>query len=473
VATAPEDTDLDMARDDGQRAADDGAAAADGGEAAPAPDVAEESTPARERRNIRNLSRYTVWQGVIAAVIATFIPVFAVRAGASTFEVGLMTSLPALVAVALSIPVAPWVVRQPNLVRLVCVTVAGVWACSVAMTLLPSLLAGDAGAYVPEGIIALSAVSAVFASVSNPAWVAVVADAISRERRPAVNGRRWALMSVVGAATTLGAGWYLEAIPFPHNYQSLVIGAVVLGALGILYLDQLRPLSASGSGAVRAAESAWQSLLRLPRAFRGQSTFVRYLASTFVCRLGIALPAALYPIFWVNELDASDGFIGLRAMASQLTLVLGYTLWGRIAGKKGYQRVLIACGIGVGFYPALTGFVPSPIWLIPVAVVWGFFAGGIDVSFFEGLIDVIPADERVTYSAINMTFANLSILVGPLLGIALVEVIGLRATFLVAGALCLAGAALYTVLARPRTRGDVRDAGRPGLRDLRRRLRAG
>ena len=50
------------------------------------------SSRAREDRNIRNLYRQTVWQGAINAVITTFLPIFVVRVGASTFEVGLVTS---------------------------------------------------------------------------------------------------------------------------------------------------------------------------------------------------------------------------------------------------------------------------------------------------------------------------------------------------------------------------------------------
>jgi MFS family permease len=88
--------------------------------------------------------------------------------------------------------------------------------------------------------------------------------------------------------------------------------------------------------------------------------------------------------------------------------------------------------------------------LIPVAVIWGFFAGGMDVSLFEGLVEAIPADQRVIYAAINTTFANLTVLIGPLLGIALIEVIGMRGTFYVAAVVCLAGALLYYALAGTR-----------------------
>lgn len=431
------------------------------GEAARAPNgeaAAEETDPdppssrARENRNIRNLYRQTGWQGVINAVITTFLPIFVVRAGASTIEVGLVTSLPALVAILLSIPAASFVATQRHLVRLVTLTMLGVWVSSIAITFLPSVLTGGAARYVPAGIIVISGISAVFASASNPAWIAVIADAVSPRRRPVVNGQRWALLSVVGAATVFLAGWYLDAVSFPFGYQSLIVGATLAGLVALYYIEKLE-ISPGGHEAVSPLPSSpWHVLARVPGMFRSQPAFSRYVGTMFVYRMGIALPAALFPIFWVEELHASDSWIGFRATAAQATLVVSYTLWGRIASRKGYRSVLLACGLGTAMYPALTGAVPSPFWLIPVAVIWGFFAGGVDVALFEGLIDAIPVDQRVIYSAINTTFANLTVLIGPLLGIALAGAIGMRATFEVAGAVCLIGALLYYALAGMRTR---------------------
>lgn len=400
----------------------------------------------RENRNVRNLYRQTIWQGVIIAVITTFLPIFVVRVGASTFEVGLVTSLPALVAILLSIPAASFVANRRHLVRLVVLTLLGVWACSIAITFTPSVLTGGAEAYVPAAIIVVSALSAAFAAASNPAWVAVLADVVSPRRRPVVNGQRWAMLSLVGAGTVLFAGWYLDAVSFPFGYQSLICGAAVAGLISLWYLDRLEMTPGDHDAMPPLPQSPWAVFASVPEMFRKHPAFARYVGTMFVYRMGIALPAALFPIFWVQDLRSSDSLIGFRAMAAQATLVLSYTLWGRIAGRKGYRSVVVWCGLGTAIYPALTGAVPSPLWLIPVAIVWGFFAGGIDVSLFEGLIDVIPADKRVIFSAVNTTFANLTILIGPLLGIALAELIGMRATFGVAGAVCASGTLLYLVL---------------------------
>jgi len=400
----------------------------------------------REDRNIRNLYINVCWQGVISAVIVTFLPVFAVRIGSSTLEVSLLTAIPALVTIILTLPAASFIARQTHVIRVVTITLIGVWGCSIAITFLPSIMKGGSVDDVPEGIMVIAGLSAAFATVSNPAWTSVLAEAVSPRRRPVVNGQRWALLSVVSAATVFFAGWYLDSARFPFGYQSLFIVAALAGLVGLYFVERIDVTSGNQGRLIRPVQSTWQSLVTIPSLFQGQPAFTRYVVSMFVYRMGLGLPAALFPIFWIGQLDTSDAWIGYRATVAQVALVVSYTLWGRITSRKGYRFGLLACGIGTATYPALTGIAPSPIWLIPIALIWGFFAGGMDISLFEALIDAIPADQRIMYAAINTAVANLTILIGPMMGIGLVALIGIRPTFVVAGMCCLAGALFYQIL---------------------------
>jgi MFS family permease len=332
----------------------------------------------------------------------------------------------------------------------VVVTLLGVWICTILITFMPTFLSGRSTDAVAAAIIVMFGVSAIFSATANPAWIAVLADAVSPRRRPVVNGQRWALFSVISAITVLVAGWYLDAVDFPFGYQSLVIVAVIAGVVSLFYLDKIKPVSDAPRPSEELPSSPWRSFAAVPGMFRCQPAFFRYIATTFVYRMGLTLPAALLPIFWVDELRSSDALIGLRAMAGQAMLVASYAYWGRIAARKGFRHVLLVCGLGTALYPAMTGFVPSPLWLIPVAIIWGLVAGGVDIALFEALVDSIPVDQRVIYSAINMTFANLTILIGPLLGIGMATVIGTRPTFVFAGVCCAAGAVMYHAFAVPR-----------------------
>jgi MFS family permease len=170
--------------------------------------------------------------------------------------------------------------------------------------------------------------------------------------------------------------------------------------------------------------------------------FLKYLGATFVVRLGIAMPVALYSIFWVRELGATDTIIGLRTTVGQVALVLGYLLFGRIASRRGHRNVLLACSLGLALYPTATGIMPSQFWLLPAAVLWGFFSGGINISFFEGLLGSTPPEKRPSFAALNAVFANLAVFVGPLLGSLLMGWLGIRVAFFIAAGLHVIGALL-------------------------------
>ena len=158
------------------------------------------------------------------------------------------------------------------------------------------------------------------------------------------------------------------------------------------------------------------------------------------------MPVALYSIYWIRHLDASDLWIGWRATASSLALIVGYYLWGRVASRKGHHLVLMACTVGVGLYPALTALVSDQVWLPLVAVVYGFFVTGIDISIFDTLLHVCPPEKRASYVALNTFFANLVIFIAPMLGSLLDRWLDIRAVFVIAGGVHLLAALMFRLL---------------------------
>ncbi len=139
-------------------------------------------------------------------------------------------------------------------------------------------------------------------------------------------------------------------------------------------------------------------------------------------------------------------WIGWRATASSLALIVGYYLWGRVASRKGHQLVLMACTIGVGLYPVLTAFVPVQVWLPLVAIVYGFFVTGIDISIFDTLLHVCPPDKRASYVALNTFLANCVIFLAPMLGSLLDRWLDIRVVFVIAGGVHLLAALFFQLL---------------------------
>jgi MFS family permease len=158
------------------------------------------------------------------------------------------------------------------------------------------------------------------------------------------------------------------------------------------------------------------------------------------------MPAGLFSIFWVNDLHATDGWIGLRGSAGYIALLVGYVFWGRTANRVGHRRMLLICGAGMACYPALTALAPSVQWLLPVALVWGVTAGGLDLGLFDMLLAACPAGRQPSFAAASSTCASVAVTVGPLMGAALAQTWNTRSALLAIAVLQLIATLAFLLL---------------------------
>jgi MFS family permease len=288
-----------------------------------------------------------------------------------------------------------------------------------------------------------------------------MAEIAPAHRRPTVNGFRWALMSVVSATLVVAFGYLLERMAFPINYQSVFFVSFLGAAASILVFSRirLRPCGRSSEGeggdepplaCERPGDTGKRSLARKLREYVGPflqtPAFVRYLLAAFVLRLGMHLPAALYSIYWVRNLDASDAQIGWQATAADLARIFGFLIWGRIATRRGHSSVLALCTIGVGAYPLFTGLISTPLWLPLAATVYGFSLPGIRIAFLDTLLQVCPVDRRPSFVAANFLLSQFTLFLAPLVGSLLVGWFDIRVVLFVASGIHLLAFLLFRLL---------------------------
>lgn len=396
-----------------------------------------------EERNVRHLMWQTACAGLVQGGITTFLPVMLARMGASAVTVSALSSGLALTTIAMALPAGPIVDRQRHLVG---------WSARYyysirvifALIALAAFLPPEWAALV---CVALWAAHGIPAAIGNNAWYGVLAEAVSPRRRPAINGARWALLGFVSAVCVAVFGRTLDLIPFPYGYQLVFMVSAIGGALGIWFYSRIE--IPAREPRVAEAVGGWrQKVAGIVEPLREGGDFLHYTIGTSILRLGLNLPIGLFSLFWVNELAASDTWIGLRSTVGNIALTGGYYAWGRLAGRLGHRRTLGFAALGLSFYPALTAASPTVEWLLPAALIWGLFASGIDMSLFEGLLEVCPADRRAELVAVNTFVANVIMFGAPLLGAAMAEVMGIRAVMWIAAALHLAAVAAVIVMAR-------------------------
>jgi MFS family permease len=398
-----------------------------------------------EDRNYRNLLLSGAWFGPIEGGIFTYLSVFLARLGATPSVISLMTSLPSLIGIVTFLPGGAYIERQSNLVR---VLVRAVFLSRIVYPVIALAPLFVPTAYLPIVIVLLWTLASLPSAIHIPAFAAIMQKAIPTQRRAKFNGTRWGLMAFISGLMIALFGFMLDRSAFPLGYQIVFMISFGAAMMNMYYFSKVEvppfvrdpDKEQPHQGATTGESAALPRLVRLRhflRAFTAHPAFVRYNAASFAFRLTLTMPAGLFSVYWVTTLNASDTWIGLRGTSGYAALVLGYWFWGRMASRIGHRGLLLICGAGVAFYPALTALAPSVVWLLPAAVLWGFTVSGIDIGLFDMLLISSPAGRMPSFAALANVLNNVSLAIGPLLGAALAGLVGTRTALLVIGGLQL------------------------------------
>jgi MFS family permease len=400
------------------------------------------SRSALEARNIRYLTYDTATVGIVQAGITAFVAVFLVRLGAPNTVIGLLAAVLSIGAIFLSMPAATRLEGRRDLVRIVCIGRVFMRLPILAIAAVPFFLTGPVEIW---AIVALWTLTSIPAAVVNPAWTGVVAAIVPPQKRPRVNGNRWALLSVVTAIAGAAFGRSLDLVREPLNFQIVFFISFLAAWATIHIFAQLRlpEVSANAGKSTFVGKPLSYSLGDYVRIVREYPPFMRFVLTAFVYRIGLNLPVALFSIYWVREAHASNTTIGIQNTAANLALVASYVLWGRLAARRGHRIVLLIASAGTSLYPLATAMVREEIWLIPVALIWGTFASGIDVSFFEALLRSSPPERLQTFIGINSALANLVIFIAPIGGTLLANLIGIHLALILGATISIIGTILF------------------------------
>jgi predicted MFS family arabinose efflux permease len=178
---------------------------------------------------------------------------------------------------------------------------------------------------------------------------------------------------------------------------------------------------------------------RLVDVIRSDSTFRNYCLAIFVYRLSMSMPSALYAIYKVRVLGASDSWIGITLTAERLISVVTYFAMAQILTRPRYRRWLWLTLLGVAFYPFTTALARTPEMLLIPALCGGLFGAGANIFLTNVLFQVSPEDQRPTYVSIDSFLANANAFIAPMLGTALADGISLTTALLIIAGLRLLG----------------------------------
>ncbi len=402
---------------------------------------------ARERteHNVRTLCREVTWSGIAGGIVSSFLSIFALRLGATPFEVGLLTTGPAVAGILFPLP-AVWVVNRLWGKAVVVLPLALYRMLFAFVVVIPWLPASSRVALLVGSVAVMSIALAFF----NTAFVPLLAKVLPLEVRARTIAARGIRAGITSTLAVLVAGKILDILPFPFNFQVLFALAFVTAQMSTILVAQVHiPPVLDDSPAPPKPLSGGPDTPPpsvVPRL--RTAAFRRHTAAAVVFILGIYMPIALYPVVLVDRLHATNGWIGALAMAGGLAAVGLSSLWGRACTRYGNRPVLVVSSLAYALVPLGASLAPNLLTYAPVAVAQVGLLTIVGQGLLQCLYDVLPARRHTHYLAMYSVVANCAVAIAPLLGTLLLRGIGMPMTFRLGAGCVLLGAVLLGLAVR-------------------------
>lgn len=400
-------------------------------------------TPASDvESNIQNLFLELPPAAVLSGA-AAFNAAFALRLGATNEEIGLLSSIPALLAVLVLIPSGQILGSRSRRMPLINWTLLIHRIGFLAVALVP-FVPGIAHGTAVIWLLIASNPPAQFFSIG---WNSMLADVLPEARRARVFAVRNILNGVAVTASIFLFGLWLDRVIFPINYQVMYGVGWAFSMLSSYYITRLKvpdsyvpppqPKKAVTLGSLRRqAGDMWHS----------HSDFVRIVVNTFLTNITIWMIGPIYILYYVRQLGATDGWIGLNGTLASLTPILGNILWQRWVWRWGEKKILQWSIFCIPLYPILVGLTPD----LRIILIWTAIYAAIlpmaNMSHFSLLLKICPDAHRPQFLGLFSTIMNIGAFVTPLIGVWLAGIFGFAPILIAGGIISIIGSASYFVL---------------------------
>ena len=393
-----------------------------------------------QRKNFINVQIDAIGIGLVSAA-SPFLPVLLTRLGATNLQVGLLTSMPGITGLIMAVPIGQFLQRRRNIVPWFSITRLLVVSAYAATGLAPFLIPEQ---YLVPIILLIWALATIPQTALAVCFSVVMNAVAGPAHRYELMSRRWSILGITTAITVLLAGQVLVMLPPPINYQIVFITLSLGGLISFYYSNRIRlpdiPLVPS-----QPAHSWLERGRNYSNLILGQPEFVRFSVKRIVYLSGTLLAIPIFPLYYVQDVHASDAWIGIISTAQTAILVIGYFFWTRASRLRGSRFVLLWTTFGLALYPALVSMTQQVALIAVLAGVAGIFQAGIDLVFFDELMKTVPVEYSATFVSLAQSTYYAVAIFAPLIGTQLSNSIGLGGVLMLSAGVRFAGFLLFAL----------------------------
>lgn len=370
-----------------------------------------------------------------------FFPIFAITIlSATNYQVGLISSLPPLVALLMTIPAAILLNRAHEHKKLVAMSVLFARLMFLLIVMLVYLPSESMQAWAFLAIIALMSVPNTVANIGSQT---LISGMIDESRRGQFFSDRNRLLTMVGLVSTLIIGIVMkDESDNVTAYQILFALAFGFGLLEAYLLMKHDEAPAHGGGPLVKKKLMDWSIFK-------HANYVWFLVAAIFFNFAWQMAWGIFNIYHVRVVGATIFWISMFSVGNMLMQILTFPLWKKWAERKSNVRVFVWAAIGMASTPFLTVLSTNLYYLTLVQTMSGFFLSGVVLLLFNLLLEQSPEESR-TYciTTYNVLLAFMAFL-APQIGIWMLNSWGVEtAMYLNSGLRLLSAALFYAVYVR-------------------------
>lgn len=364
-------------------------------------------------QQVESSLRHSIKDGIYYSILTggaeSYFSAFAIFLQASTTVVGLLASLPPLLASFMQM-VSAWAGRRFGIrKRLIVYGALLQAACLVPLALSPLL----APAHAAWLLIPIVFVYFCGPNLGSPQWNSLIGDLVPEGRRGRFFAERTRLSSVASVSALIVAGLLLDVTDrWSDAYWGfvLVFGfTAVARCASAWHLEQMHEPSRK-TAALEVIED-----LTLWRRFR-HSRLMRFSLFFAAMQFAVAISGPYFTLYLLRDLEQSYFEFMTITVASVLVQFLTLNRWGRLADVFGNRLLLIATGSIITVIPSLWLVSTHYVWLLAVQSVSGLAWAGFTLSATAYVFDLTPSEHRATLIAVHNVFAAIAVFLGASLG---------------------------------------------------------
>lgn len=365
--------------------------------------------------------KVSIYHGMVSTIAvnlaSNFFPIFAIAIlGATNYQVGLISSLPPLVALIMTIPAAIMLNRLELQKKTVAMSV--LWARAMFLLILGVIyLTSSYQAWTFLIIIALMNVPG---TISNIGWQTLISGMIKDERRGTFFSDRNRLLTVVGMITTLIIGIIMKnQTNNAAAYQWLFFSAFVFGILEGYFLMKHQETVQSKTN-IQNKNSFMNWSIFKDNGYRW------FLIAALCFNFSWQMAWGIFNIYNVKYAHATILWISIFSVGNQLVQIFTFPLWKKWAEHKSNTLMLVWAALGMALLPFLTVLSRNLLYLTFTQMLSGFFVSGIVLLLFNLLLEQSPKETRTYCITTYNVLLSFIAFIAPQIGIWLLDATGIQ-----------------------------------------------